>query len=208
MLMQMRFREPIARGEVTCTFRRWKRCQVVAGHVYRTAVGRLFVDSVDVVDPARLTARDVRAAGFGSRAELLGELRGTSDLPVYRVRFHLLDDPDPRDALAAAARLSTADVAAITARLERLDRAASQGPWTGATLDAIATRPAVRAADLARAFGRETQPFKLDVRKLKNLGLTISLDVGYRLSPRGEAYLAATRDAGRGSTRPRGRASR
>ena len=50
---------------------------------------------------------------------------------------------------------------------------------------------AQRAADLAAGFGRETQPFKLDVRKLKNLGLTLSLEVGYRLSPRGEAYLAA-----------------
>ena len=38
--------------------------------------------------------------------------------------------------------------------------------------------------DLAAGFGRETRPFKLDVRKLKNLGLTLSLDVGYRLSPR------------------------
>jgi hypothetical protein len=58
-------------------------------------------------------------------------------------------------------------------------------------LRAIAARPATRAADLAASFGRETQPFKLDVRKLKNLGLTLSLEVGYRLSPRGEAYLAA-----------------
>ena len=59
-------------------------------------------------------------------------------------------------------------------------------------LQTIAARPGVRAADLAASFGRETQPFKLDVRKLKNLGLTLSLEVGYRLSPRGEAYLAAT----------------
>ena len=58
-----------------------------------------------------------------------------------------------------------------------------------AVLRTIAARPATRAADLAASFGRETQPFKLDVRKLKNLGLTLSLEVGYRLSPRGEAYL-------------------
>jgi hypothetical protein len=37
--------------------------------------------------------------------------------------------------------------------------------------------------------GRERPAFKTDVRKLKRLGLTISLDVGYRLSPRGEAFL-------------------
>jgi hypothetical protein len=30
------------------------------------------------------------------------------------------------------------------------------------------------------------------VRKLKALGLTESLEVGYRLSPRGRAYLART----------------
>jgi hypothetical protein len=48
-------------------------------------------------------------------------------------------------------------------------------------------RPArLRAPDLAASLGRETLPFKRDVRKL---GLTESLEVGYRLSPRGRAYL-------------------
>ena len=42
----------------------------------------------------------------------------------------------------------------------------------------IADRPAVRAPDLAASLGRETQPFKTDVRKLKEMGLTESLDVG------------------------------
>ena len=54
----------------------------------------------------------------------------------------------------------------------------------------IAERPAVRAGDLAESLGRERLSFKADVRKLKNLGLTLSLEIGYRLSPRGEAYLA------------------
>jgi len=60
-------------------------------------------------------------------------------------------------------------------------------------LELIAQRPATRAPDLAASLGRETAPFKTDVRKLKELGLTESLDVGYRLSPRGEAYLRRTR---------------
>jgi hypothetical protein len=47
----------------------------------------------------------------------------------------------------------------------------------------------VRAADLAASVGREKHPFKLDVRKLKELGLTESLEVGYRLSPRGRAVM-------------------
>jgi hypothetical protein len=144
-----------------------------------------------VVDPARITTADARRAGFATRAELLAELRGTDDLPTYRIRFHAADGPDPRAELAADGALDAVEVEAIGARLDRLDRASSHGPWTIAVLRTIAARPATRAADLAASFGRETQPFKLDVRKLKNLGLTLSLEVGYRLSPRGEAYLAA-----------------
>jgi len=191
VLMQVRFRDAVADGTVTLTFRRWKRPQVVAGRTYRTAAGRIVVDAIDVVDPARITAGDARHAGFATRAELLAELRGTDDLPTYRIRFHAADGPDPRAELAADGALDAAEVEAIRGRLDRLDRAGSHGPWTIAVLRAIAARPATRAADLAASFGRETQPFKLDVRKLKNLGLTLSLEVGYRLSPRGEAYLAS-----------------
>ncbi|HEU4546515.1 MAG TPA: hypothetical protein VFR88_09515, partial [Microlunatus sp.] len=50
-----------------------------------------------------------------------------------------------------------------------------------------------RRADLAAELGRERDDWKRDVRKLKALGLTESLEVGYRLSPRGRAFLAADR---------------
>ena len=191
MLIQARYCDAIVNGEVTLTFRRWKRPQVVAGNTYRTAAGRIVVDAIDVVDPHRITNADARRAGFANRADLLGELRGGPELPTYRIRIHAADDPDPRALLASTVRLTAAEVDDIARRLARLDRASSHGPWTAAVLRTIAERPAVRAADLAATFGRETQPFKLDVRKLKNLGLTLSLEVGYRLSPRGEVYLAA-----------------
>lgn len=77
MLFEQRFWDPVARGAVTLTFRRWKRAQVVPGRRYRTRGGMIEVEA--------------------------------------------------------------------------------------------------------------------DVRKLKGLGLTLSLDVGYRLSPRGAAYLQARR---------------
>jgi hypothetical protein len=38
-------------------------------------------------------------------------------------------------------------------------------------------------------MGWGRQDFKLHFRRLKELGLTLSLDVGHRLSPRGQAYL-------------------
>jgi hypothetical protein len=70
-----------------------------------------------------------------------------------------------------------------------MDASSRSGPWTRATLRAIGDNPGRRAPDLAAAFGRETLAFKRDVRKLKELGLTESLEVGYRLSPRGRAFL-------------------
>jgi hypothetical protein len=195
VLFQARFWPLIADGSVTVTFRRWKRRQVVAGHRYRTGhriVGRIMieVDDVRVVDPAKISNADARRAGFADAAELVGQLRGDDDLDVYRIVFHVVDEPDPRSVLAASDALTDADREEIRRRLDRLDRASRIGPWTRAVLEVIAARPATRAADLAAGFGRETLPFKNDVRKLKNLGLTESLEVGYRLSPRGAAYLA------------------
>jgi hypothetical protein len=68
----------------------------------------------------------------------------------------------------------------------------------------IGERPEVRAGDLADALGREKPAFKLDVRKLKALGLTESLPVGYRLAPRGRALLemGADRPGTHPGTRP------
>jgi hypothetical protein len=189
MLFEQRFWEPIARGEVTVTFRRWKRRQAIAGHRYRTARAIIEADAVDVVTIDDITDDDARAGGYDDRGALIADLRGTPDLDLYRIRFHVVDEPDPRAELAADAALTAADRAEIDRRLDRLDQASGHGPWTRATLRLIARMPAIRAGDLADEVGRERLPFKTDVRKLKNLGLTISLGVGYELSPRGQAYL-------------------
>lgn len=191
MLIEKRLQEGIRDGSITVMFRRWRNRQVTAGKVYRTAAGRIAVDEVTVVAPSRISRRDAEAAGYASVAQARADLRGSPDDPVYLLRIRPAEGPDPRDELASDDRLEPADVDEITRRLERLDRSSTSGPWTSVTLAIIAERPTVRAPDLAAALGRETHPFKLDVRKLKNLGLTISLPVGYRLSPRGAAYLSA-----------------
>ena len=183
----------IADGSITVTFRRWKRRQAIAGNVYRTAAGRIEVTAVDVIDEADVTDPDARASGYPSADALLADLRGTADLPLYRVRFRAVAEPDPRDELARTAVLTDADRAEIDARLARLDKASKVGPWTRAVLELIAAKPEVRAGDLADDLGRERLDFKLDVRKLKALGLTVSFPVGYRLSPRGAAYLGGLR---------------
>jgi hypothetical protein len=192
MLFAQRFWSGLADGSITATFRRWKRRQALAGRRYRTPAGIIEVEAVDVLDPREIGDDDARAAGYPSAQELVADLRGPAGDPVYRLRFHLVDEPDPRAQLAADAALADADVAELDRRLDRLDRASSHGPWTAATLAMIAARPETRAGDLAADAGRERLEFKRDVRKLKDLGLTLSLQVGYRLSPRGEAYLART----------------
>jgi len=176
----------IAAGEITVAFRRWKRATVRAGGTLITPVGQLAIDAVDVVTAADITVADARRAGFADPDAARAALRGAGE--TYRVAFHLAG-PDPRIALRERAALGDADRAEIAARLARLDRASSHGPWTDATLRAIAAAPGTRAADLAAGFGRERLAFKADVRKLKAMGLTESLEVGYRLSPRGRAFL-------------------
>jgi len=148
------------------------------------------VTSVDIVDVSGISDADAALSGHPSAEDIRSQLRGAPEWPVYRVEFRLLDEPDPREVLANASDLSVGDIADLDRRLDRLDKASRHGPWTAQTLRLIAERPATRAPDLAQAVGRDTQPFKLDVRKLKNLGLTISLNPGYRLSPRGQAYIA------------------
>jgi len=197
MRFEQRLRDGIHTGEVVLAFRRWKRSQVVAGHRYRTGIDMVEVEAVDVVEPSSVNVRQARDAGYASVGDLLAGLRGDPALPVYRVRLHRIDGPDPRDELARTASLTEEDVAAITARLARMDTSSSRGPWTGAVLALIADRPAVVSTVLAEAMGWERQDFKLHVRRLKAIGLTLSLDVGYRLSPRGESYLKSMRSAGR-----------
>lgn len=195
MRVQARDREAIEQGQVTLLFRRWKRSQVVAGRVYRTAAGRLQVDAVEVVDPTRISDADARRAGAADADALRALLRGQPDWPTRRIEVRLATGPDPRSVLAAADDLSEADVAELDRRLDRLDRASTHGAWTAETIHLIGEQPATLAADLAASVGRERDPFKLDVRKLKALGLTESLPIGYRLSPRGRAYRDRTRRA-------------
>lgn len=190
----------IKAGRLDLAFRRWDRPRVVVGTRMRTAVGLVEVTSVEEVTVDSLTEDDARRAGATSRDALLAGLAANPDRPAYRVGLRHAGD-DPRIALREAVP-EPDELALITVRLDRLDRVSPIGPWTRATLDLVDRHPEVRAPDLAAKVGRETAEFKKDVRKLKELGLTESLAIGYRLSPRGEAVV----DAGR--PRPRRRPPR
>lgn len=182
----------VAAGSIDRAFRRWDRPRVKAGGQQRTAMGVIGFTAVDVVAREELTALDAARAGFVSIDRLLAALDRRPERAIFRIGLELLG-PDPRVALRET--LPDADeLSDIVRRLDRLDRASRHGPWTRAVLGAIADREGTPAVELAAAFGREKLPFKLDVRKLKELGLTESLRPGYRLSPRGEAVLVRLRE--------------
>jgi len=188
MLIKSAVLARVKTGEITLQFRRWTRPTVKAGGTLRTKIGVLDIESVEKITRGDITAAEVRKAGYESAPALLADLDARAEGDIYRIAIKT-GAADPRIALRAKATLSADERAALTGKLDRMDAASRAGPWTRATLAAIAKHPGRRAPDLAEAFGRETLGFKRDVRKLKELGLTESLEVGYRLSPRGAAFL-------------------
>jgi hypothetical protein len=191
MMIRPRELSAIKRGEIDLAFRRWDRPRVQVGTRLRTSVGVLEVTEVERVTLSSLRFQDARRAGATSLAALKKALDHRQDRPVFRVRLRYAG-PDPREALREKVP-DEKEVDELLSWLSRLDRASSVGPWTRATLAIIDRSPGVRAPELAAELGRNTLEWKRDVRKLKELGLTLSLPVGYLLSPRGQAYLAAVR---------------
>jgi len=192
LLFKKPFHAGLASGAITLTFRRWQKPHVRPGGRYRChPIGVLEVDAIELVTVEQITDDDARAAGFATRDALIVYLAELGPVgpktTVYRVALHHGGDGD-RVELALDDQLSADDVAAITARLAKLD---GRARWTAKTLAIIEREPRVAASKLAKQLRRETQPFKIDVRKLKKLGLTQSFEVGYEISPRGRAYLAA-----------------
>ncbi len=194
MLFKTITHEPIRRGDITLTIRRWRAPQAKVGGQYRLHTGgAVEVTSLEVIDDADLSEADAKAAGFRSLA-MLGRWLAKQEGDLYRIGLRYIGElPDPRAELAEDDDLSPDDVREIRDRLDRMD---GDHPWTRDVLWLIEDNEGVRAADLAPAVSMETQRFKTNVRRLKSLGLTQSLGVGYRISPRGTAFLEAEGSVG------------
>ena len=188
MLFRKEFLESIRTGDVTLAFRCWRRPSVRAGGTLLTPVGQLSIKSVEPVSPNRISVEDAQRAGYESRKALLDELQRRTEGEIYRIELGAIL-PDPRIALRESPAETDAEIQALRSWLSRLDSRAPDGAWTFRTLEALSCYPGVRAGDVCGFVGQEKERFKLNVRKLKNLGLTESLGTGYRLSPRGEVLL-------------------
>ncbi|XRQ09822.1 hypothetical protein ACN3XK_02640 [Actinomadura welshii] len=193
MLFRREVLEGIADGRIDRVFRVWAEPRVRAGSTQRTWAGIVVIDSVTPVAPEEITEEDARRSGFEDRAALLTALsKSTKEGGYHRVMLHL-GGPDPRAELAGNADLTERELADLKAALDAVDARSRRGPWTRDVLRLIEEHPGLRALDLAERLGREKLPFKADVRRLKDLGLTESLETGYRLSPRGQTLMAYLR---------------
>lgn len=197
MLIRLAVAQAIAAGTVRVQYRRWSKRRVKPGTWIHTPAGVIVVDAITEVDPDALTDDDAVAAGERSIAALRKGFRGSDGDPVWRVEVSFGGGKaggrpdrgeDPRIALRADDDLSDEDLAVLIGKVDRMDGRAD-APWAWRTLELIRDRPAVLAADLGAVLGLERDVFKPRVRRLKALGLTESLAVGYRLSPRGEKLL-------------------
>jgi GNAT superfamily N-acetyltransferase len=187
MLFKQKILDRIAAGEVTVAFRRWRRPTVKAGGRLRTPIGELAIGVVEATTMEEITDTDARAAGFADRAEALAAL-SSGDGQIYRIVFRL-DREDPRKGLALSDVLDEQAVGLIRNALRDLDRRGRDPKWTDTYLRLVHRHAGVPAGDMARMAGTEKAVLKRRMRRLKDLGLTESLDVGYRLSPRAQQFL-------------------
>ena len=183
LLFKAHFKEPIRAGAVTRTYRTWSAARVREGVVYRTTVGALRVDRMRQRPLAEITDSEALLAGFATKAQLEVALGAAAEALVWEVCFTAVEEPPRPDSLPMEALLT---------RLAKLD-AGANGPWTMGALRAIGEHPATVSTALALELGRERFAFKASVRKLKALGLTESLEVGYRLTALGQVVAALPR---------------
>ncbi|ASK29664.1 hypothetical protein CEY12_05900 [Chryseobacterium sp. T16E-39] len=178
----------IKSGDITLAFRNWKKATVNSDSLLHTSIGLVKIHNVEAVNENDITDKDALNAGFTDKKELMKSLKdyNTGTLFKITVGYH---SEDPRIELREQAELSEQQFADLTKKLDRMDQFSKQGAWTKSVLAAIKENPHLHAAGIATLTGSEKDLLKLNIRKLKNLGLTISHQVGYEISPLGNEYL-------------------
>lgn len=188
MLFKTVHLEGIRSGKIKLAFRKWKVAAVKSGSLVKTGVGLIQIVDIAEITADEITTANAKQAGFDSREKLLAQLNAVTEGKIFKIKVRYQGE-DPRIALREQAALTDDAFAVLRERLQRLDRYSKQGAWTRQLLELIRDNPKLRAADLAAKSGKEKEWLKLNVRKLKNMGLTISHDPGYTLSPLGEEFL-------------------
>jgi hypothetical protein len=177
----------VAAGEITVTWRLWKYPHVKPGKVYAAPFGgAIEVEDVRPVRAADVSDSDAHDVGLPDAESLIELARShtgreiNADTLLYRVQFRYAHQTPEKPRLP---------LDEVSRRLARLDAASKHGSWTLQILRLIEENPGVVARLIAVETAMPLADFKSNVRKLKALGLTISLERGYELSELGQTYL-------------------
>ena len=178
----------IKSGEITLAFRKWQKVSVKSGSLSHTSVGLVEIRKIETVNENEIAEEDALNAGFADKTQLLKSFTHNSTGTIFKisVRYH---SADPRIKLREQTELSEQQFTDLKKRLERLDNHSKQGHWTEKILLTIKDNPNLHSIGIAKLTGFEKEWLKLNIRKLKNLGLTISHNVGYELSPLGKTFV-------------------
>ena len=178
----------IKSGKITLAFRKWKKASVKEGSLLHTSIGLVEIRKIETINENDITDQDALKAGFADKKDLLKSLTNIDTGIIFKisVAYH---SPDPRIKLREQTELSESQFSDLKKKLDRLDNASKQGYWTEKVLLAIKDNPNLHAIGIAKLTGFEKEWLKLNIRKLKNLGLTISHTVGYELSPLGKIFV-------------------
>ncbi len=188
MLFKQKHLHQIISGEISLAFRKWKRRLVNKGTLVKTSVGQIEILNISEVYQENISHKEAISAGYKRLSDLIGILNSIEEGRIYKiwVKYH---SADPQIILREQIKLSDEEFNQIKLKLERLDRYSKQGKWILNILQAIRDNPKLRAQDLAAKTGKQKDWLKPNIRKLKYLGLTVSHEVGYTISPRGMIIL-------------------
>ncbi|HEY5016861.1 MAG TPA: hypothetical protein VIJ82_27620 [Streptosporangiaceae bacterium] len=91
-------REAVLSGDITVSFRLWRRPRVRPGGQYRVGPAQIEVDSVELMPFAAITLADIGRSGERDRESLRQRAAHagpiTDNTLLYRIEFHLVGPPD------------------------------------------------------------------------------------------------------------------
>ncbi|PWN70028.1 hypothetical protein C1631_008490 [Chryseobacterium phosphatilyticum] len=188
MLFKELHLQGIKSGNINLAFRRWKKASVKTGTLVKTSIGLVKIGDIEIVDENDISEEEATKAGFKNKQQLLQSFPSDPSASIFKISvcYH---SEDPRIELREQSDLSDEDYIKLKEKLQRLDQFSKRGDWTQAVLLTIQDHPQLHATGIAKITGFEKEWLKLNIRKLKNLGLTISHPVGYEISPRGKLLI-------------------
>jgi hypothetical protein len=92
VIFSAELRERVLVGDITVSFRLWRKVKVKVGGRYRVGHGQIEVESVELLPFSAITAGDVHRAGESDRESLRQRAAHagpiSNDTLLYRIEFH------------------------------------------------------------------------------------------------------------------------